>query len=824
MIRAVLISLALASYAAVVGAQEKLTVSQPEPGTIRLNQKSVIRIRVEGADANPRSPELPEVDGLEIKQLPASTSSQMVFNGRRRVTKVSVEFGLELRPQRAGIFVIPPFNIWTGTQNQQTREMRLEVREDLISQELSWLDVELEDARVYVHEPVRMKITFGILEGVRLAENLAQTNAGQQRYFEVFLAADWLDTFPVGESMPIEQPQGDVRLFVINRELARAKFLSDYERDGKGWQCFQVERSFLPSKVGKVELVAPTLRFSSMRYKRGRIRGGQKDSFGIAGDSIALEVMPIPEAGRPSPYFGAVGRFSIEAALDRDRIRFGDSFKLTLTVRGQGNLEFLRMPDLSSLTGFHKRGAAEAVRDENRVVVTYDLTPLSADVDEIPSIAWNYFDTTPGVEAFIEVETKPLTVVVDAIENGESIASLPESAVAAVTPGVDDIFDLPPFDVAVISNPQPSLLLRGIAVFSPWALVLLAFAWMRSRRLASLDVAGKRARGAKRSFDAALQRGDDAMDAIAVYLGDRVDIPPAAVISSDLAGRLGEHGLDAAVANDVASAIERGTAARYGGGQALTAEDARALVHRLEGVRFGARCLLPFLLLPLLAFTSADLNAQEAEARHAYRAGEYQKADEAFVRAYNTTQNRLYMRARGNCLYRLGDLARARWAYETARVALPRDPELLANLRLVRTRLELLEVEGGLTGELQRLLDRYTLSERTIFCMVCMLLAAGCLVFGFHRLGWRWLGITCLSAGLLLALDVLWLAPGRPLQGVVLRELPVTSEPRSDMEAVAVIRPGAIVDLLGGRGGDFLRVDASGRSGYVAADAIAVVE
>ena len=824
MIRAVQICLALASFVAIAGAQEKLTVSQPEPGTIRLNQKSVIRISVEGADANPRSPELPEIDGLEIKQLPASTSSQTVFNGRRRMTKVSVEFGLELRPQRAGIFVIPPFNIWTGTKNQQTREMRLEVRKDLISQELSWLDVELEDARVYVHEPVRMKITFGILRGVGLAENLAQTNAGQQRYFEVFLAADWLDKFPVGESMPIEQPQGDVRLFVINRELARATFLGDYERDGKQWQSFQIERSFLPSKVGKVDLDAPTLRFSSMRYKRGRIRGGQKDSFGITGNPISLEVMPIPEAGRPSPYFAAVGRFSIEAALDRDRIRFGDSFKLTLTVRGQGNLEFLRMPELSSLNGFHKRGAAEAVRDENRVVVTYDLTPLSADVVQIPSIAWNYFDTTPGVEAFIEVETKPLTVVVDAIENAETIASLPEAAAAAVTPGVDDIFDLPSFDVAARSITEPSLLLRCLAIFSPWALVLCAFAWLRSRRLASLDVAGKRARGAKRSFDAALERGDDAMDAIAVYLGDRVDIAPAAVISSDLVSRLGEHGLDEAVASDVASAIERGTAARYGGGQELTADDARNLVQRLEGLRFGARSLLPFLLLPLLAFASTDLNAQEPEARRAYRAGEYQQADEAFERAYRNTQNRLYMRARGNCLYRLGDLARARWAYETARIAMPRDPELLANLQLVRTRLELLDGEGGLTGELRRLMDRYTLSERTAVCMVCMLLAAGCLIFGFYRLGWRWLGITCLSAGLLLALDVLWLTPGRPIQGVVLRNVPVTAEPRTDMEAVAVIRPGAIVDLLGGRGGEYLRVDASGRSGYVAADAVAVVE
>src|SRR5690606_27097034 len=123
--------------------QEKLTVAPPEPGTIRVHDTAIVRITVEGASSNPRTPEIPKVDGLEIRQLPASTSTQMEHDGRRMTTRVSVQFGLELRPLRTGSFTIPSFPIWTGTKEQQTPVLRLEVREDLISQELSWLEVEL---------------------------------------------------------------------------------------------------------------------------------------------------------------------------------------------------------------------------------------------------------------------------------------------------------------------------------------------------------------------------------------------------------------------------------------------------------------------------------------------------------------------------------------------------------------------------------------------------------------------------------------------------------------------------------------------------------
>jgi hypothetical protein len=148
----------------------------------------------------------------------------------------------------------------------------------------------------------------------------------------------------------------------------------------------------------------------------------------------------------------------------------------------------------------------------------------------------------------------------------------------------------------------------------------------------------------------------------------------------------------------------------------------------------------------------------------------------------------------------------------------------LANLRVVRTRLELPDKDAGFGAEIARLLQRYTVTERALACLMCMLLAAGLLVFGWRRIGCRWLAAICLLPGTVLALDIVWLTPFAPVQAVALESLLVTAEPREGMEPVAKVRAGAIVALLGSHSGEFVRIDASGRSGYVAAAAVAVIE
>ncbi|MCA8950625.1 MAG: BatD family protein, partial [Planctomycetes bacterium] len=383
-------------------AQERLEIEGPAPATVRLGDTADVTIRVVGRGANPNRPAPPAVDGLEMGLVGPMSSQQMrVVNGQVSTT-VSVEYTLRLRPTREGQFVVPAFALRTGTREQTVHELRLTAVKDLRGGDLGFIDMEVEPRRVYVHEPIRVRARFGIDPGFRLAEGFAD----RRRYLDIEVQSQWFDELPGAEPIAVSEPRGDVRWVVVNgRGPFAATFDGSHVRDGKTWQSFAIERAFLPTRIGRIELPAPTLRYDVLRSNSRAFGRTASENLYTYGEPVSLEVLPIPEKGRPTPYYGAVGRFTLDAALDRDTVTVGNSVKLQLTVRGQGNLEFLRLPELDDLAGFHKLGAAEARRDAEKVVVTYDLTPLSADVREVPAIHWNYFDTTPGVEKFVETAT-----------------------------------------------------------------------------------------------------------------------------------------------------------------------------------------------------------------------------------------------------------------------------------------------------------------------------------------------------------------------------------------------------------------------------------
>lgn len=388
--------------------------------------------------------------------------------------------------------------------------------------------------------------------------------------------------------------------------------------------------------------------------------------------------------------FGAVGRFQIQAALDKDTVKVGSSVKLTLTVTGQGNFEFLRMPTIDELPGFHKLGQAEAKRDADKVVVTYDFTPLSEAVHEVPAIEWNYFDTTPGVEKFALVKTSPLPLVVKPIPNGETLAPLVNTTVKSVTPGVDDIFDLPDFAGPAAELRRAPAWLGWLAALGPWLLAVFGLAAYKTLRRRAGDLDGQRARGAPAHVPEG-PRGWRRTTRSARGLPRRS--PRGARRRRDPPRPHGTPRTSATRTGPRRRSRQRDRAGHGGavwrrpGDRWPTSRAARAATRR--GAFWRARD--PAVVVVANARDGAlcpDLRAQAVPdavaAKTAYRAGDYRTALQGFTKAFEVTGDRRYWQARGNCHYRLGELPEALWAYESARLGISRDPELLADLRLVR--------------------------------------------------------------------------------------------------------------------------------------------
>lgn len=834
--RTIVRSFALLVLSGAATAQETLRHEGPSPATLRLGDTSQILVQIEGRGANPRAPELPTVDGLRFDLQGPVRQEQSFYDGRALRQSFTVQYGIRITALREGSFTIPKIRVWTGSKNQEIPETRLDVVKDMKGGDRGYLDVQVTPRRVYVHEPIRVTVDFGVDAGLKPVLDVANDRS---RYVDYEVQAPWLSRMEGAEALPAPSVAADQQIGVVkNRELQRAAFDGEHRRNGRQWNRFTWQQSFLPTRIGKLQLAAPLLRYNVL-LREGQVdifggrRGQQTENFYVYGQPIEIEVLPIPEAGRPNPYYGAVGRFTLDARLDKEQVKVGASVKLIVTIRGEGNLEFLRVPSLEGVPGFererfHLLGQTEK-RDADKVVATYDLTPLTADIRAVPAVPWNWFDTTPGVEKFVGAATAELPLTVRPLEKGETLSALPEAESKPVTPGVDDVFDVPELSGEPVPTPSLPRPVAFAAVFGPWvvvAIAMLLLGWWRKR---AADTTGQRARGAARACARELAAGGDPAVALAGYLAARLGVEAAAIIGPEADRRLVDAGLDPEPARAVQQALDRGVAARYGGGGGLGKDEVERLVAQLERAPLRrAAPLWPF-LLALAIGTSGSTPAQDEAATGlaAYRAGDYRTAEAAFAQAIARSDDRRLWRARGNCWYRLDDLPRALWCYEAARLGLPRDAELLANIALIRGRLELGAEESGgegFTATLLAIRQRFSAGERAFVAALLMTGAALLLLMSWRRIGLRWLGVLLLLPGGVIAVDLLWLSAERPPAAIALESLALVAEPRTGMTPIATIRPGYRVEVLPGGQGEFVRITAGERTGYVPASVIARIE
>ena len=136
-----------------------------------------------------------------------------------------------------------------------------------------------------------------------------------------------------------------------------------------------------------------------------------------AGSPLSLVIKPVPIKDRPSSYSGAVGNgFSLDVSASSSVVRVGDPIALTITVRGDGNLESISLPDLAAnegLTTDRFQIPSEAVAgtlEGNSKQFAVNVRVKDPSVAQIPPVAFSWFD--PIQEKFVTTRSKPIALQV----------------------------------------------------------------------------------------------------------------------------------------------------------------------------------------------------------------------------------------------------------------------------------------------------------------------------------------------------------------------------------------------------------------------------
>ena len=574
-----LTTLLLALLAAPLPAQE-LELKGPEPAQVSLGGQAVIQLEwaIRGQqDVKLLQPT--DVPGLAMQiQGPSRSEFTSIVNGRVD-KKLTLSWRVILSPQRKGVFDIPPFKVRFGNQVKRSKPTRLRVVENLAAKDACFFEGRLTKSELYKGQSLEVALAVWIDESIM---NKLIVGRLDQHQVGAILQAPWLESFPAGVVIKPPERSDDFYVGLVDHWI-QARFLGSKERGERSYRVFEVRRRFLLNRVGSFELEPATVqvRFAT-RYRRnlfGDVEpSSTADGFGRTAP-LRFVVKPLPTAGRPTDFNGAVGQYRMSGFLSKTSLALGESTQLTLKLEGKGDFEFVDMPELDDLPGFH-RYSRKVERFADHVTATYEISPVDPGLDALPALSFPYFDPEEGAYRRSRIDKIPIHVRKS--ENAVELESLPDEG-GKLVEGVDDIFDRMSMDEALPRQwePRPAWVVGALAL--PFVFVLAWFLlWLPLQRKRG-DLLGRRKRAAHTRFLANLQ-SQGALPAFSLYLAERMGWKAGEAASADLVARLHASGVAPPLADRTAALMDRLEALRYGSGgeDAGLADEARNLVDELE--------------------------------------------------------------------------------------------------------------------------------------------------------------------------------------------------------------------------------------------------
>jgi len=487
-------------------------------GVVRLGDRVSLIVSVENARTS-EIRALPKVDGLSIGPLPdpAERFEYRIFNGRQ-TQSVSRTWSIPLSTGTVGDYSIPPFAITVDGAQVMTSELNLQVVADLRGEELGFFEMRASSKRVVVGQPFSVELVFGFDSAI--AE---RTNYGN-------LALSWWGKLPglLENEVPATPGARKLKLSLNDRETIEVESIEPQrELRGHRFVTLRLLRSYTPTRTGVLEFPSSFFEFGQVVERRDFFRTDRQkaETFFVRAPELSVEVVPLPEAGRPIDYSGAIGALNVRASAQPRDVDAGESIKFKVEWTGEGNLEFFTAPDPSRLDAFREFRVYGKTEEKafDRRVVTYDIAPVTSQVKAIPALPLSVYD--PDEKRYKTIATAPVEIRVRALEGVSGLAMGDDA----------EKFQEDLRDIVSSSWPSPQRAPLGPGwVFGLAGALPLAWGALRSlvRRSHDPDAPRERARrGARKQLRRALKGARDPraqLVAINAFLASRTSETPEA--------------------------------------------------------------------------------------------------------------------------------------------------------------------------------------------------------------------------------------------------------------------------------------------------------
>ncbi|MEN6577512.1 MAG: BatD family protein [Phycisphaerales bacterium] len=358
--------------------------------------------------------------------------------------------------------------------------------------------------------------------------------------------------------------------------------------NGMEAEVFVFSKVLIPQRAGRIRLDPISV---ATNMATGRVRTNNPftpyslkfERVSVQSDPIELEVLALPETGKPAEFYGLVGQYTISASAAPTQVSVGDPITVTIRIGGNPYLKAVQWPQLDQVPDLASNFKIPAEKasptlESGFKVFTQTLRANSDAVKQIPPIPLAYFDSQRGEYAVVRTDPIPLEVAptkmltnadlegagftpvnreVEAIRKGLSANYYgPEVLVdqsfslgsAVISPGYAAIWSIPLMGLVA------SVVIRVAGRTSPESVA-------RRRRRRAAGLAARQLK-AVASADPRL-RAELLLSALKSYIGDRFDRVAASLTPDDCREVIAKAIDDSAVATRYGDLLAACEGSRY---------------------------------------------------------------------------------------------------------------------------------------------------------------------------------------------------------------------------------------------------------------------
>ena len=400
-------------------AQNTKLVASVNKNTVAVDEqfKLTFKVNAHGENFTP-----PDLSDFRLYSGPNQSSSMQWVNG---VMSSSISYTYILSPRKVGKLKIGQAEITVGGKVYKTEPVyikaiksRAQSKSQIKKQPKNTssnggnasLESQLKE-NVFMRASVSNKNPY-------VGEQLTASYKLYYRIDPVNLAADKLPSFKGFAAEDVELKTNQAPDEVLN---------------GVQYRVLLIKQSVLfPQKSGELEIdplkLKTVLRIRTQNRRRSmfdQFFGGYQDvSFEVQSPSLKIKVKPLPSAGKPKSFGGAVGNFAYETSLDNDSVGENEAINLKVLANGSGNIALIPEPGFDFPVDFEvydpkvstdKTVSASGMRGKKSY--EYLMIPRHSGLFEIEAKPFSFFD--PNKEKYVEVPAKTFQIQVGEVSEAD---------------------------------------------------------------------------------------------------------------------------------------------------------------------------------------------------------------------------------------------------------------------------------------------------------------------------------------------------------------------------------------------------------------------